>query len=49
MAYPIHTRLEWEEKTSRLTTFFRLILAVEHSFVFAFWGIASGWSVAIMA
>lgn len=41
MAYPIQTRLEYQEQASRLTTFFRLILAIPHLIVVAFWGIAA--------
>jgi len=41
VAYPIHTRLEYQEKASRLTTFFRLILAIPHLIVVVLWGIAA--------
>ena len=39
MAYPVHTRLEYHERASRLTTFFRIFLAVPH----IVWLV--GWSV----
>src|SRR5689334_17643046 len=48
MAYPVHTRLEYREQASRLTTFFRLFMAIPHLIVVAFYGIAA-FVVAVVA
>jgi hypothetical protein len=40
MAYPVHFDVEFQERYSRLTTFFRLILAIPHIVVLILWGIA---------
>jgi len=41
VAYPVHTRLEYHERASRLTTFFRLIMAIPHIIVVSLYGIAA--------
>jgi hypothetical protein len=40
MAYPVHFDVEFQERHSRLSTFFRLILAIPHIIWLALWGIA---------
>jgi len=40
--YPVTFRADYVEKRSRLTTFFRLILAIPHFIVVYFYGIAAG-------
>src|SRR6266480_2175786 len=47
MAYPIHFEVEHRERYSRLTTFFRLILAIPHVIFVALWGIVVGLVVLI--
>jgi hypothetical protein len=42
MPYPVTFRADYVEKRSRLTTFFRLILAIPHIIVVYFYGIAAG-------
>ena len=41
MGYPIHTRLEYHERASRLTTFFRIFMVIPHLFVLIFYAIAA--------
>jgi Domain of unknown function (DUF4389) len=40
MAYPIHFDVQHRESYSRLTTFFRIILAIPHIIVLSLWAIA---------
>lgn len=40
MAYPVHFDVRHQERYSRLSTFFRLILLIPHIVVLALWGIA---------
>jgi hypothetical protein len=42
MAYPVHFDVAHQERYSRLSTFFRLILVIPHVIVLALWGIAAG-------
>jgi hypothetical protein len=42
MEYPVRLQVDYPEKLSRLTTFFRYILAIPHLFVLYFLGIAAG-------
>lgn len=39
MAYPVHFDVQHQERYSRLSTFFRLILVIPHLIVVALWGI----------
>ena len=41
MAYPVHFDVGYEERYSRLTTFFRIILVIPHVIVAALWGIVA--------
>jgi uncharacterized protein DUF4389 len=41
MAYPVHFDVEHQERYSRLTTFFRIFLAIPHLIWVALWGIAT--------
>ena len=40
MAYPVHYAIRYEERASRLSTFFRLLLLIPHAIVLTLWGIA---------
>jgi len=42
MAYPVIFESDYVEKRSRLTTFFRLILAIPHFILLYFYGLAAG-------
>ncbi len=42
MSYPINLKIEYSEKLSRLTTFFRLLLLIPHMIVLYFLQIAAG-------
>lgn len=42
MAYPVHTRIEYVERQSRLATFFKLFLAIPHAIVLYLLGIIAG-------
>jgi hypothetical protein len=42
MAYPVIFEADYVEKRSRLTTFFRLILAIPHFILLYFYGLAAG-------
>jgi Domain of unknown function (DUF4389) len=42
MAYPVTFEADYVEKRSRLTTFFRLILAIPHFILLYFYGLAAG-------
>jgi hypothetical protein len=42
MAYPISLKVEYPERLSRLTTFFRIFMVIPHSIVLYFLGIAAG-------
>jgi hypothetical protein len=37
MAYPVHFSIDYQERASRLTTFFRLILVIPHLIVLSLW------------
>ena len=41
MAYPVHFRVEHQERYSRLSTFFRLFLLIPHEIVLVFYGLAA--------
>jgi hypothetical protein len=41
MAYPVHFQIEHQERYSRLSTFFRLILVIPHQIVLFFYSIAA--------
>ena len=41
MGYPIHFDVEYQERYSRLSTFFRRILVIPHLFVLFFYGIVA--------
>ena len=41
MGYPIHFGVEYQERYSRLSTFFRLILVIPHIFALFFYGIVA--------
>jgi uncharacterized protein DUF4389 len=41
MGYPIHFSVEYQERYSRLSTFFRVILVIPHLFVLFFYGIVA--------
>src|SRR5437763_17042631 len=41
MAYPVHFEVEHQERYSRLSTFFRLILVIPHQIVLFFYSIAA--------
>jgi hypothetical protein len=41
MAYPVHFEVEHQERYSRLSTFFRIFLAIPHLIWVALWGIAT--------
>ena len=38
--YPVTFEADYVEQRSRLTTFFRLLLAIPHLLIVAFWGLA---------
>lgn len=40
MAYPVHFDVAYQERYSRLSTFFRIILAIPHVIWLSLWGIA---------
>ena len=42
MPYPVTFKADYVEKRSRLTTFFRLILAIPHIIFLYFYGLAAG-------
>ena len=42
MAYPINLKVDYPEKLSRLTTFFRIFMMIPHMVVLYFLGIAAG-------
>ena len=42
MPYPVTFKADYVEKRSRLTTFFRLLLAIPHLIVLYFYGLAAG-------
>jgi hypothetical protein len=42
LPYPVTFEMDYVEKRSRLTTFFRLILAIPHIIVYYFYGLAAG-------
>ena len=42
MAYPVHFDVEHQERYSRLTTFFRLVLAIPHLIWILLWSVATG-------
>jgi hypothetical protein len=42
MTYPISLKVDYPEKLSRLTTFFRIFLLIPHAIVLYFLGIVSG-------
>jgi hypothetical protein len=42
MPYPIELNVQYPEKLSRLTTFFRCIMVIPHAFVLYFVSIAAG-------
>ena len=48
MAYPVHFAVDYQERASRLTTFFRLVLVIPHLIVLALWAILA-WVLAIVA
>ncbi len=41
MQYPVAFEMDYVERRSRLTTFFRLIMVIPHSFVLYFYGLAA--------
>jgi len=45
--YPVTFEADFVEQRSRLTTFFRLLLAIPHYIVLAFWGIGAFFAVVI--
>ena len=47
MAYPVRFDVEHQERYSRLTTFFRIILAIPHLIWILIWGIATELAVII--
>jgi len=48
MAYPVHFSVDYQERASRLTTFFRLLLVIPHVIVLALWAILA-WVLSIVA
>lgn len=42
MTYPVTLKVEYPEKLSRLSTFFRCILVIPHAIVLSLLGIAAG-------
>jgi hypothetical protein len=47
MAYPVRFDVEHQERYSRLTTFFRILLAIPHLIWILIWGIATEFAVII--
>jgi len=44
-SYPVTFEADYAEPRNRLTTFFRLFLAIPHLIVVALWGFASSWAI----
>jgi len=42
MTYPISLKVDYPEKLSRLTTFFRIFMIIPHAIILYFIGIAAG-------